>query len=115
MSRFAPDKRRVIRDGFAEELILILTQAFDHIREMDLEEEQRRELHAAYSQVGLLNGRLKDLEAQIEQVTKVGHRSQAGDLLREAMSVRQELLLWMNRGFARIVKIFLPQLYSTNQ
>ncbi len=111
MGAFADDKQRIIRDGLSVELLRILNRATDYVDEMDLADLERVELRAVRSQVEVLHLKLGEIETQIENAIDGDARSMSADLLREALTVRQELLLWMNRGFARIVQVFLPVLF----
>lgn len=90
----------------------VLDRAVDYMNHMDLEESQHQEIRVAHSQINLLHHRLSEFEEKIESQLLASDRASAAELLREAMSVRQELLLWMTRGFSLIVKVFLPVLFS---
>lgn len=113
MVDFKDDERRIIRDGLSDELLHILTRATDYVDEMDIADRERVELRAVRSQVEVLHLRLGEIEGQIEKAIGGEARNMPADLLREALTVRQELMLWMNRGFARVVQVFLPVLSTS--
>ena len=109
------NERRVIRDGLSEELLGILVQATSYVNEMDIPENQRTDFKVAQTQVEILHNRLRQIEERIETVLEAGKRDEATELMREALTVREELLLWMTRGFSRIVQVFLPVLFPERE
>ena len=109
------NERRVIRDGLSEELLGILVQATSYVNEMDIPENQRTDFKVAQTQVEILHNRLRQIEERIETVLEAGKRDEATELMREALTVREELLLWMTRGFSRIVQVFLPMLFPERE
>ncbi len=114
MSANEKGKQRVIRDGLSNELMSVLLRATDYVDHMDLTETERADLQISHNEVEFLHEQLQGIEQKIEEVIANGKRSEAGELMREAMTVRQELLLRMNKGFSQIVKIFLPVLFGSS-
>ena len=110
MSHKTSSERRVIRDGLSEELLQILRRATAYVGEMGIPEAERTDFKVAQTQVEILHNRLREIEAHIERVLEAGNRDEATEMMREALTVREELLLWMTRGFSRIVQVFLPVL-----